>query len=154
MTPRGFEVWMFTQLMTAPQREWTRISKILDHWTLFENGVEMPKVIPRECFPRDKDHAIYEGWWQAVGEDYPEEDLDSDDERKVPLGLPEPDKRRPRSYSVRNGESVHDSVAGDDYKESLPPGSARGAMGPRPFKVPDPSDFLTQIGRASCRERV
>ena len=150
LTLLGFEVWMFTQLMTAPHREWIRLSKVLDQWTIYD---EMPKVIPRQCFPQSEDRAIYAGWWQAVREEYPEDPLDdSDEERKVPLGLPEPPGKgaRARSYStnLRGGDLPHD-MNEDDYRDSLPPdgpsslprqGRVLGKPNP---KVPDPHEFLT-----------
>ncbi|KAF8252213.1 hypothetical protein K440DRAFT_391523 [Wilcoxina mikolae CBS 423.85] len=148
LTPRGFEVWMFTQLMTAPEREWHRISRILEHWTIFDQGFEMPKVIPRKCFPLAEDRAIYQGWWQAVREDYPEDFFDSDDERKVPLGLPEPERRR-RGYSIRGGDLPHElSPTEDESKDSPPPAppSLARQRTSRPYAtkdvIPDPRDFL------------
>lgn len=149
LTPRGFEVWMFTQLMTAPHREWHRISRVLDQWTIFDQGTEMPKMIPRECFPQTEDRAIYQGWWQAVREDYPEESQDSDDERKVPLGLPEPEKPRRRGYSVR-GDGPSDTPPEDNGPKDPPspaPPSLTRKRTSRPYSttnvVPDPQDFLT-----------
>lgn len=149
LTPRGFEVWMFTQLMTAPHREWHRISKILDQWTIFDQGAEMPRVIPRECFPQTEDRAIYQGWWQAVRDDYPEETPESDDERKVPLGLPEPEKTRRRAYSVR-GDGPSDTPPEDSGSKDPPspaPPSLTRKRTSRPYSttnvVPDPQDFLT-----------
>ena len=147
LTPRGFEVWMFTQLMTAPHREWHRISRILDQWTIFDQGSEMPKIIPRECFPQTEDRAIYQGWWQAVREDYPEETSDSDDERKVPLGLPEPEKPRRRGYSVR-GDGPSDTSPEDsgpkDPPSPAPPSLTRKRTA-RPYSTTNvvPDDFLT-----------
>jgi len=140
---------MFTQLMTAPHREWHRISKILDQWTIFDQGAEMPRVIPRECFPQTEDRAIYQGWWQAVRDDYPEETPESDDERKVPLGLPEPEKSRRRGYSVR-GDGPSDTPPEDSGSKDPPspaPPSLTRKRTSRPYSttnvVPDPQDFLT-----------
>ena len=93
LTLLGFEVWMFTQLMTTPHRERIRLSKVLDQWTIND---AMPNVIPRQCFPQSEDRAIYAGWWQAVREKYLEDPLD-DSDRQVPLSLPEPPEKGDRT---------------------------------------------------------
>lgn len=149
LTPRGFEVWMFTQLMTDPSREWARLSKVLDRWTIFDQGVEMPKMIPRECFPLSEDRAIYTGWWKAVHNEYPEEADESDEERKVPLSLPEPPEKgnRGRSYSNLRGGDLPLDAHEDDYRDSPPPGGPpplpQAGRIPRKLhpKVPDSHEF-------------
>lgn len=150
LTPRGFDVWMFTQLMAAPSREHQRITKILDRWTIFEQGVEMPRLIPRECFPQGKDMAIYQGWWQAVREDFPEDSADSDDERKLPLGLPEPEKRR-RGYS-RSGdlspEAGPDEETSKESPTSAPSQAGRRKTG-RHYTVPISHEFLASDEKES-----
>jgi hypothetical protein len=134
--------------MAAPEREWLRISRILEHWTIFDQGHEMPKLIPRKCFPQTEDRAIHQGWWQAVREDYPEDSFDSDEERKVPLSLPEPGRRR--GYSIRGGDlpHAHESINEDDSKDSPPPAppSLTRQRTSRPYstkEIPDPREFLT-----------
>jgi hypothetical protein len=167
LTPRGFEVWMFTQLMVSPHREWVRLSKILDQWTIFDQGIEMPKLIPRECFPQVEDRAIYQGWWQAVREDFPPEDsVGSDDEHKVPLGLPAPEKLRRRGYSIRGGDLPHETApTEDDSKDSPPPAppSITRKRTSRPYSVskpypptsvvPDPHEFLTPEEKGSSPDQ-
>lgn len=171
LTPRGFEVWMFTQLMTAPHREWIRLSKVLDQWTLFDQGrVEMPKLIPRECFPPTEDRQIFTGWWQAVQEDFPADDsVASDDEHKVPLGLPAPEKPAPgrrRRYSIRDGDIAHEAPATEDDPKDSPPAATPSLTRKRtnrPYSVskpypptsavPDPHEFLTPEEKSGSPEQ-
>jgi hypothetical protein len=169
LTPRGFEVWMFTQLMAAPTREWVRLSKVLEQWTIFDGAADqvLPKLIPRECFPPVEDRAIYEGWWQAVTEDFPSEDsVGSDDEHRVPLSLPAPEKPRRRGYSIRGGEPPVEATAPEeDPKESPPPAppSLTRKRTNRPYSmskpypptgvVPDPHDFLTPEEKGSSPDQ-
>ncbi|KAL7268964.1 hypothetical protein RUND412_008391 [Rhizina undulata] len=86
LTPRGFETWMFTQLMAYPDREAVRIQKILDFWPISNSsGERYRKLIPRRCFPDKEDPVIRSGWWRVYGEIPP--DLEEYEEQRV-LALP------------------------------------------------------------------
>ncbi|KAH8146333.1 uncharacterized protein LAJ45_09526 [Morchella importuna] len=89
LTPRGFETWMFTQLMSDPNRESQRLQKLVSNWQVInpKTGHPFPKSIPRRCFPEKEDAIISDGWWR-VWEEFPRDySEDSEDET---LALPAP----------------------------------------------------------------
>ncbi|KAI5799906.1 hypothetical protein EDC01DRAFT_524299 [Geopyxis carbonaria] len=160
LTPNGFETWMFTQLMTAPDREARRLQKVIDRWPIFDFQARefLPKILPRECFPPQKDPKIHAGWWTTVSEDYPQ-DIDpesEEDKPHVPLSLPEPPMtkpRRPRNYSLRGGKHHADRDSDEPEPAAAPPPPPPAVEAPPPApkrgRAPygstgvDPRDYLT-----------
>lgn len=90
LTPRGFETWMFTQLMSNPDRESQRLQRLVSNWNIMntKTGQLFPKSIPRRCFPDKEDNIIANGWWRVWGEFPP--DYSEDSEEDEPLALPAP----------------------------------------------------------------
>lgn len=88
LTYCGFETWMFTLLMAFPDREAQRLAKVVETWKIFDVRANdfVPTVLPRECFPANRDETIYQGWMEIAHDVY--EDL-SDDEGRPPRMLPE-----------------------------------------------------------------
>lgn len=90
LTPRGFETWMFTQLMSDPNRESQRLQKLVANWPVInpKTGHTFPKSIPRRCFPEKEDAIIADGWWR-VWEEFPR-DYSEESEDETTLALPAP----------------------------------------------------------------
>lgn len=130
LTPRGFETWMFTQLMSNPNREAARLQKIVSTWAIQDTkeNRRYPKLIPRKCFPDKEDLIIRDGWWRVWEEFPPDYDEESEEET---LALPAPGNH---PYGPPRGQMTPP----EGVEAPFPP-SAPGRKKP-PMAMPYPED--------------
>ena len=135
ITPRGFETWMFTLLMSFPDRESRRLAKVVDAWKIFDVRANdfVPRVLPRECFPKKRDERIYQGWTEVT------EDFADESEEEEPNNAPRmlEGQARGRAYSV------HGSMAPPPLQ---PPPPGPPADAPAPAPAPPPHDPRKRTG--------
>lgn len=123
LTPRGFETWMFTQLMSNPSREAARLQKVVSSWAIHdtkENRRHL-KLIPRRCFPEKEDQIIRDGWWR-VWEEFPPDFEDESEEET--LALPAPGNHTygpPREQQMTPPEGAESPFASPTHRGKKPP---------------------------------
>lgn len=129
LTPRGFETWMFTQLMSDPSREAARLQKIVSTWAVQDTkeNRRYPKLIPRRCFPEKEDTIIRDGWWRVWEEFPPHFDEESEGET---LALPAPGDR---PYGPPRNQMTPPEGAEPPF---IPPAHSR-KKGPMSMPYPD-----------------
>lgn len=147
LTPKGFETWMFTQLMVSPHVETQRLQKILDKWPIydFKTDQRFPKYLPRECLPPRRDDIMYRAWCELKNAFPPDQptDPDSDDDAHSPTYNP--------SY-LRGGHiSPAASAPEDEDDELILPHRKRISQTAQSL-VPKPTDFLTKQELGSDNE--
>lgn len=135
LTPRGFETWMFTQLMSNPNREAARLQKIVSTWAIQDTkeGRRYPKLIPRRCFPEKEDQIIRDGWWR-VWEEFPP-DFEEESEEET-LALPAPGNHPygpPREQQMTPPEGTESPFASPTHRGKKPPMQM-------PMQIPYPED--------------
>lgn len=123
LTPRGFETWMFTQLMSNPNREAARLQKIVASWAIQDTkeSRRYPKLIPRRCFPEKEDQIIRDGWWR-VWEEFPP-DFEEESEEET-LALPAPGNHPygpPREQQMTPPEGTESPFASPTHRGKKPP---------------------------------
>lgn len=135
LTPRGFETWMFTQLMSNPNRESARLQKIVSSWAIQDTkeNRRYPKMIPRRCFPEKEDQIIRDGWWR-VWEEFPPDFEDESEEET--LALPAPGNHPygpPREQQMTPPEGTESPFASPAHR-------GKKAPMPMPMQIPYPEE--------------
>ncbi|SMY18674.1 unnamed protein product [Zymoseptoria tritici ST99CH_1A5] len=121
----GWIMWQTIQVLLGPEEHSTFLREAVEQWDVkdVQTGESFPKILPRECFPREPDRHMV-AWYEGVSERLRREAEEEEKHKQVEVHY-EPDQRRlhgrlrPSSRKDADGGGTDDEGSVDSRGPAL-----------------------------------